>query len=88
MKFLDDFPARTHNGLRFVPEKTGWANFLLQFGRTRIGKGVGLRIFFKERWRNHVHTLVSALRRQNCGNQQLKRILVLQRAGGRGIRRI
>ena len=45
-------------------------------------KSFGVRIFQVQRFRDLVDAHVRALRRKNRGNQQLKRILVLECAGG------
>ena len=74
---LNDCFAGAHDGFGFVAEEAGGANFLFQFGG--IGGGEVLRrfVFFEQFLGDFVHANVSALRGEDRGNQQLKRVAVV-----------
>ena len=80
-ELFHDFLARAHDGLGLVPEKARGPDVLLEFRRIRVGKILWRAIFHEERFGDLVDALVRALRRKNRGNQQLKRSVVLERAG-------
>ena len=77
-KFLDDLFAGAQDRFRLVAVETSRADFLFDVTRVRIRKRGGSWILFEEPRRNHVHALVSALRRQNGGDQKLERIVMFQ----------
>lgn len=85
-KLFHDGFARTHNGFGFVAEESSRANLLLEVARIRICEGFRRWIFLIERFRHLVYAHIGALRGEDRGNQQLKRVFVLQLAGRGGIR--
>ena len=78
VKFLDDLFAGAQDRFRLVAVKASRADFLFDITRARIRERGRSWILFEEPRRNHVHALVSALRRQNGGDQKLERIVMFQ----------
>ena len=77
-KLLDDLFASAQDRFRLVAVKAGRADFLLDVTRVRIRERGRSWILLEEPRRNHVHALVSTLRRQNGGDQKLERIVMFQ----------
>ena len=57
----------------------------LDIGRVGAGQIVRRWIAIEERWGNHVDPNVGALRRHDCGHQQLKRIAVIKLTNSFGV---
>ena len=77
--------AGPHDRLSFISEKSRGADFLFQFGRCGVGEIFRFPVFLVQLFGDLIDPHVGALRRQNCGNQQLKRIFVVQFANRVGI---
>lgn len=78
VEFPDDFFAGADDGFRFVAEKPRGANVIFELGGIRIGKILGRGIFREESLCDDIHALVRALRGKDCGDQQMKRAVVMQ----------
>jgi len=78
--------ASPHDGFRLVRKKARGANVLLEFLWVGIREGIRLWILRKQRRGDDVHAFVGALGRENRRDEQLKGVLVPQRAGDRRIR--
>jgi len=86
VKFLDDLFAGAQDRFGLVAVEARGADFLFDIARVGVSECAGSWILLEEPWCNHVHALVGALRRKDRGDQKLERIVVRQRASGRGIR--
>jgi hypothetical protein len=84
-EIFQDLSAGAHDGFRFVTEKTCGANGRFQF--CGIGEGEVFRSgISRKKYSGHlIDAHVGALRGEDGRNQQLKRILVYQRAGRFGV---
>lgn len=81
-KFFDDLLASAEDRFRLVAVKTGRADFFFDIPRIRIRERGRSWILLEESRSDHVHALVGALRRKNRGDEELERVVVLQRAAG------
>src|SRR5260370_17738841 len=77
--------ARADDGYRSVAVTARRTNVLLEFLGVRLSESLRRGILLIERLGDLIHAHVGALRREYRGNQQLKWIVVNQRAGRGGI---
>ena len=81
----ENLTRRANQRFRFVVEEARGANVLRQLGlvgMSEVGHGW---IFLKQARRYFVDALISALRREDGGHQQLPGVVMLQRHLGRGV---
>ncbi len=81
----ENFAGGADHRFGFVVEEAGGADVPGELGLVRRGEIADGGVFAEQRRRHHVDALVGALRRENGGDQQLPRAVVVERAGGVGI---
>src|SRR5262249_4832377 len=76
--FVDERLGHADERSRFRPEKTSRQNLWLELFGRRLGERLRVRIPSEQGWRDHVHTLISRLCRQNRRLEQLERVPVVK----------
>jgi hypothetical protein len=75
---LDDLSGRADDRLRLLPEEPGGINDLLDVGRVRGGERLGIGVGAEELRRDLVDRFVGALGGQDCRDEQLERLGVVE----------
>ena len=84
-EIVDQLLAGALDGLGLVAEETGRADFGFEFARIGVGEIFRRLVFLKERASHFVDADIGALRGEDCRDQQLEGVAMIQRAGDAGI---
>ena len=79
-RVLNQRLCHADQALRLGAEESGALNDAFDVARLCLRKGGGRGILRKQSWSDDVHALVGALRAQNCRDNQLVCIAMIERA--------